>query len=114
MTDTPITLADVAVFATVAGAVVSITATGLRLLVDYLSSKFGSPKMTVAEQSANCQFDHRQINALITQQNANIAKMLEQNGEQIKALSDANHAAQLRHQIVLNELERIRDSIAQR
>src|SRR6056297_1232216 len=109
MTDTPITLTDIATFAAIAGAVVSIVGTALKLAIEYLSTRFGG-RMTVAEQSANCRFDHREINALITQQNANIAKMLEQNGEQIKALSDANHAAQLRHQIVLNELERIRDS----
>jgi len=110
MTDTPLTLTDIATFAAIAGAVVSIFGTGLKMLIDYLSRRFGND-MTVRQQSEQCHFDHDKISGILVSQNANIAKMLEQNGKQIAALSDASHAAELRHQIVLAKLERIEDHI---
>jgi hypothetical protein len=117
MTETNLTLTDIATFAAIAGAAVSVFGTGLKLLVEYLTAKFGN-RMTPQEQSDQCRIDHDKLGGILTAQNANIARMiemqnkqLEQNGEQIKALSDANHAAQLRHQIVLNELERIKDAV---
>jgi len=107
MTDSPITLTDLATLAAVAGAVFA----GVRFLVDYLTSKFNQ-QMTPAEQSAQCRFDHDKLGSVLAQQNANMSRqndniyeLLKQNGEQIKALADANHAAQLRHQIVLSHLE---------
>jgi len=110
MTEAPITLTDIATFAAIAGAIFSILSVLARVGMEYLTSKFGN-RMTVAEQSERCRFDHSQINALITQQNANIARMLEQNGEQIKALHDESHANQLRHQIILAKLERINEHL---
>jgi hypothetical protein len=110
MTDAPITPADIATFAAIAGTIFSLLHLGLRMLIEFLTAKFGN-RMTVADQSAQCRFDHAEINALITRQNANIATMLQQNGEQIKALSEGNHAAELRHQIVLAKLQRIEDHI---
>jgi hypothetical protein len=108
--DTPITLTDIATFAAIAGAIFSVLSALARAGIEYLTAKFGN-RMTVAEQSAQCRFDHGEINALITTQNANISTMLKQNGEQIKALSDGNHAAELRHQILLAKLQRIEDHI---
>lgn len=110
MNETPITLADIATFAAIGGAVFSVLSVSVKALVDYLTARFGN-SMTPAEQSAQCRFDHNEINNLITQQNANIATMLKQNGEQIKALAEGNHAAELRHQIVLAKLQRIEDHI---
>ncbi len=110
MTESPLTLADIATFAAIAGAVVSILGTGLKVLVEYLTRRFGSD-MTVRQQSENCRFDHEKLSNILASQNANIAKMLEQNGKQIDALSEASHAAELRHQIVLAKLERIEDHI---
>jgi hypothetical protein len=37
--------------------------------------------------------------------------MLEQNGKQIEVLREANHAAELRHQVVLSRLDRITDHL---
>ena len=113
MTDTPITITEIATFAAIGGAIFSVLSVSVKALVDYLTVKFGSG-MTVAEQSAQCRFDHNEINHLITQQNQNISTMLKQNGEQIKALAEGNHAAELRHQIVLAKLQRIEDHIDRR
>jgi len=111
MTETPITIADIATFAAIAGGIFSVLSVLSKAGIEFLTAKFGN-KMTVAEQSAQCRFDHKELGGVLAQQNANITKLyqqnveqMRQNGEQIKALSDANHAAQLRHEIVLNSLK---------
>lgn len=110
MTDSPITLFDIATFAAIAGSVFSISLGSLKILLDYISAKFGN-KMTIAEQSAQCRFDHRELHGVLTAQNANIAKMLEQNGKQLEALAESNYAANLRHEMVLGHLKEIKTEV---
>lgn len=110
MKDAPISLVDIVAAATVVSVVFGIIVQLLKFGMDFLTAKF-SP-VTKAErlaqaQSDQCRFDHASIGGLVATQNANIAKMLEQNGKQIEAMKDANHAAELRHQVVLARLEAI-------
>lgn len=114
MTDAPITISDIAVFAAVASALFAIASQITRALITYLSEKFGTKSSVLTKQSVQCNFDHKELHAMVAAQNTNIAKMLEQNGEQIKALTDINHNAQLRHQIVLAKLERLEDHVRPR
>ena len=102
-----LTVSNLAALATIFGVIFATITTLVKLLVEFLASKFNSP--IINEQPERCKFDHKEINQLIVQQNANIFRMLEQNGEQIKALNEGNHNAQLRHQIVVSELEKIKE-----
>lgn len=110
MKDSPITLADVLTIVAIASAAFGVISQLAKAGMSYLTAKF-SKGATAAKQSSQCNFDHKEIHSLVLAQNANITKMLEQNGEEIKALTDLNHNAQLRHQIVLAKLERIEDHV---
>jgi hypothetical protein len=112
MTETPITIADIAVVCAIAAAVFGIVIKGIDLLTKYITNITGKADMTRAEQSAQCQFDHASIGSILTQQNANIVRLLEQNGKMLEQMSEANHAAQLRHQIILNHLENLHTKIS--
>jgi len=111
------TVPNIAAIAGVAGSVFAIVSGFVKFLVSYLEAKF-SGKMTVAEQSAQCRFDHEQIgstvraqanevNSMIQNQNEHIARLLDQNGKQLQYMSDASHNAELRHQITMAKLENI-------
>ena len=111
MTGENITLADLAILATITAAVFGIISTALKAFIGFLEAKWGQRDMTNAERSAQCTYDHKGIQNLITQQNANITKMLAQNGELIKAMTESNHDAQLRHQIIVSKIERLDECI---
>lgn len=120
MKELPITMADILLFATVASISFTLVAGVGKWVMGYLTLKFGAkPAETsmeksariMADQSMQCRFDHEGINKLIVAQNRNIEELLKQNGEQIRALTDANHNAQLRHQIVLSELKEVKSMI---
>lgn len=111
MTETPITISDLATVAAIAAAVFGLVMQALKLLTDFLTAKLVGKEGSQA-QSAQCRFDHQNLNALVAQQNANIAKMLDQNGKMIDAVSNVSHAAELRHQIVLAKLESLERTIS--
>lgn len=111
MKDSPITLADVITVVALASAAFGVISQLAKAGMSYLTAKFSKSGSPADRQAAQCNFDHKEIHSLVVAQNANITKMLEQNGEQIKALTDINHNAQLRHQIVLAKLERIEDHV---
>lgn len=106
-----IDLTTLSLLAGVGGTVFGVVTGIIRFCVDYLESRYGN-KMTPAEQSAKCGFDHERIAELTRNQNEHIAELLHQNGEQIKALRDANHNSELRHQVVVNHLDRIERRVA--
>ena len=111
MTDA-LTLAQLATVAGIAASIFAVLNVALRWLVEYLSAKFGAPGRSAEAagrqaQSEQCRFDHSNINNVITAQNANIARMLEQNGRLLESMKDASHVSELRHQIVLTKLDRI-------
>jgi hypothetical protein len=115
MTEIPITISDVAALSGIAASVASIIFAvvfqGGKLLMAFLTAKFGTPPMTRAEQSAQCRFDHSTLHGLIAQQNSHIEKMLEQNQVMIRSMSEANHAAELRSAAAMAKLELISERI---
>lgn len=111
MTDSPISLADILTVVAIAGGAFGILSQLVKAAMAYLTAKFSKNGNPIVRQALQCNFDHKELHALVVAQNANITKMLEQNGEQIRALTDINHNAQLRHQIVLAKLERIEDHV---
>lgn len=103
-----------AALAATISAVVVIGGAVVRVLTAIILSKLPSyrrAEMLAGEQAAQCKFDHESLHSILVAQNSTIAKMLEQNGKQIEALRDANHAAELRHQVVLARLDRISDHL---
>jgi len=79
-----------------------------KFLYSYLESKFlkvGSRSLTASEQSAQCHYDHSKLTDMLAVQNDHIAKLLEQNGKQIELMSNASHAAELRHQIYIGKMD---------
>lgn len=120
MKELPITPGDVLMFASIAAVVFTLTAGLGKWFMGYLSLKFGpktpqsrmedSARM-MAEQSQQCRFDHDSINKLIATQQKNIEQLLQQNGEQLRALAEANHNAQLRHQIMLAEFKDVKHDV---
>jgi len=114
---TDMTLTNIGIMVGIASAVFGIVSAGMRALMEYLTARFGSD-MTVAQQSAQCRFDHETIGTQLRQQqsdvtmmiqaqNEHIAHLLEQNGEQLKHLRDSSHNAELRHTITVNKLDMI-------
>lgn len=103
-------LSDIATISGIVAAVTIIVGAVVRVLTAWILSKI-PPSKNSNYQPSECRFDHQSLNQILVTQNANIAKMLEQNGKQIEALRDANHAAELRHQVVLSRLEKITDSL---
>lgn len=119
-----LTLTNIAVIAGVASSLFAILSALTRALVEYLTVKISPNKMTVAEQSAQCRFDHDKITTklqnqqndvtvMIQAQNEHIGRLLEQNGEQLKYMRDASHNAELRHQITISRLDAILSKVAE-
>jgi hypothetical protein len=82
------------------------------LVSGWIQSKIPTPATkAVEEQSAQCKFDHESIRGLMLQQNANIAALLNQNGEMIKAFTAMSHAAELRHRTILERLRALHTHI---
>jgi hypothetical protein len=113
-----LTLTNLSILVSIAGTVFAVMSGLMRFFLEYLTSRFGKAEMTVAEQSAQCRFDHETIGeklrvqgaemtAQIKAQNEYIATLLRQNGEQLKYMSDASHNAELRHQIIISKLEKL-------
>lgn len=76
----------------------------------FLTAKFApisKAEKLAQEQNDQCHFDHQGINSLIASQNANISRMLEQNSEQIKALTNMASKAELMHQIAISRFDKI-------
>lgn len=113
MKDLPITPADFLTFALIASIVFTIT-TGLgKWFLAYLNLKFGAKTSAqnieahtraMAEQSQQCRFDHEGITKLVAAQNANIAKMLEQNGDQLREMAAVRSLAELHHERQMNAM----------
>jgi hypothetical protein len=100
--NSPITPSDILVLATIASLAFGVVTTITKIIIDLATKKFG-PKV-LPEQPYACKYDHERIHTVIMMQNKNMERMLAQNGEQITAIRDASHAAQLRHEIVLAKL----------
>ena len=112
MTDSPVTLAHLAAVAAIASVVFGVINMAFRFANDFFTAKFAPSKSACpVDQSAQCKFDHANINSLIATQNDNIKTMLGQNSLQIAAFSNAQHASELRHQTVLNKLDAIHDHV---
>ncbi len=59
-----------------------------------------------AEQSLQCGFQHKEIQGLLVTQTESLKEM-------VKALRDSVEDAKLRHQIIVDKLERIQDFVRQ-
>lgn len=112
VSDSPLSISDLALIAGGAAAVFGIVGQLLRFGLDFLTLKFLPARTAESLQSAQCKWDHTNINSLIATQNVNISKMLDQNSLLITALSESNHASALRHEIVLAKLGRVEDRLA--
>jgi H+/Cl- antiporter ClcA len=116
-TQTGLTLADYAVISSIIGVVGGLCVAVLNFLINFLNTKFkgeSKSEKIQREQSEACRFDHAGIQGILTQQNVNIIELLKQNSAQIAAFREATHASELRHQIVLQKLERIWDHLPKR
>jgi hypothetical protein len=121
-TETGLSWVDLSVIALVVSSAAGVAFPAAKFFMDFLIAKVGNTEKARERraeeirqvQSEACKFDHSTIQSILTQQNANIVKLLEQNAVQISAYMNANHAAELRHQIVLTELKRLWDHMPKR
>ena len=105
---------DIAAIGALIAAITVIGGAAVRILTAIILTKLPSFKRAetlAGEQAAQCKFDHESLHGIMVAQNNTIEKMLEQNGKQIEVLREANHAAELRHQVVLSRLDRITDHL---
>jgi hypothetical protein len=101
-----------AIIAAIVGGSFAITNSALKLLSDWITSKYVPYRNTQSSSSSTkCKFENSQINTLVMTQNANIAELLKHNAAMINAMKEGMHAAELRHQIVLTKLEQILENI---
>lgn len=99
------------------GAVLSGCNILLNWLVKYLTVIISPDTgMTIAEQSAQCRFDHEKIGSklsthqhemvdMVRAQNERIIQLHEQNGKQLDYMREASHNAELRHQITVSHFQ---------
>jgi Mg2+ and Co2+ transporter CorA len=113
MQDHPITIADIALWTSIAVGLGSILSFGIKALLAFLMAKFGSvtpaqqmvqQSKRIAEQSVRCGYDHENLQRVLHSVVDTMTKGLEQNASLIKAISDSVHAAQMQHQAVMSQL----------
>jgi hypothetical protein len=117
-TETGLSIADLALYATIFGALGSLVLGGMSALMRYIKERISGETKAQRDfrqvQSEKCQFDHSTIQSILSQQNANIVELLKQNASQIAAYRETTHASELRHQIVLQRLDRLWDHLPKR
>lgn len=106
-----ITTDQFAIVAAIVGGSFAIANSALKLVSDWVTSKYTHQNKNTATSQAKCKFENSQINTLVMTQNSNIAELLKHNAAMISAMKEGMHAAELRHQIVLTKLEQILESI---
>lgn len=130
MQDLPITAGDIFLTLSAAAAAFAIAHGLVKAGMSYLTLKFGKNTPTqqieahtrqMAEQSQQCRFDHEGITRHVAAQNANIAKMLEYLGEQLREMASIRALAERHHDHQMNalqnhkeQLKRIEDLVGRR
>lgn len=105
-----LTLPNIVGIATLISIIFGIIVALVRFGENYLTAKLnpshsGCP--VSCSQSDQCRSDHAAINGLISIQNGNIKTMLEQNQLMITALTSMSHANEMRHLIVVSQIEKL-------
>jgi hypothetical protein len=107
---------DLMTLAAVISAVVVVGGAVVRILTAIILAKLPSFKRAeqcVTDQAVACKMEHSALTTILKQQGETLKGMLAQNNKLLENIEKAQHLAELRHERVMNRIEKLENKINQ-